>query len=49
MIELLLAAVIQVQHPCDEIYDELMSAVDSKIVTLREAEHIYKRCLIYEF
>ncbi len=49
MIELLLATVIQIQHPCDEIYDELMSAVDSKIVTLREAEDIYKRCLIYEF
>ena len=49
MIELLLAAVIQVQHPCDDIYDELMSAVDAKIVTLREAEDIYKRCLIYEF
>ena len=49
MIELLLAAVIQIQHPCDDIYDELMSAVDSKIVTLREAEDIYKRCLIYQF
>ena len=49
MIELLLATVIQVQHPCDDIYDELMIAVDTKIVTLREAEDIYKRCLIYEF
>ena len=49
MIELLLAAAIQIQHPCDEIYDELMLAVDNNMVTLRQAEDVYKRCLIYEF
>jgi hypothetical protein len=48
MIELLLTAVIQTTNPCDEIYDELMLATESKIVTLREAEEIYRRCLVSE-
>jgi len=49
MIELLLATAIHIHHPCDEIYDELMHATEAKIVTLREAEDIYRRCLIYQY
>ena len=49
MIELLLATVIQIENPCDEIYDELVHATEAKIITLREAEDIYKRCLIYQY
>lgn len=33
---------------CDDVYDELMVAVDIDILTLREAEDIYRKCLITE-
>ena len=34
---------------CNEIYDELMTAVEYQVLTLREAEDIYRRCLVLEY
>ena len=49
MITLLISLIIQTSPPCDEIYTELMAAVDYKALTLREAEEIYRRCLVVEY
>ncbi len=49
MITLFVSLLIQITPPCDEIYTELMTAVDYKVLTLKEAEEIYRRCLVVEY
>jgi len=49
MITLFVSLLIQTLPPCDDIYTELMTAVDYKALTLNEAEEIYRRCLVVEY